>query len=359
MKRMLGIASLALLASCASMPGSEEEAARRSATMVPTGPWPAGDERGMANTIGAGTYMRCAWHLSQPGAKSYELSQVRSPTMPLSPFAGPYTIRHNPSNVIPGTHHGFNADYVAGDPGQQGTQMDALGHFGALPGPWDGKSASPERGLVYYGGLRQADVKPTPDSPLLKLGMEKVPPIVTTGVLLDAKRFIGNGQPLKPGQVINSVQIQGMLKAQGLEARGVLPGDVVYVYTGWSDGWQDPDAAKQYYTKAPGLSIDAARWLGERKVVVSPPDTPVVGAVNEGQLMGKSGPPDGVLAGHPFSMHHHMLTQMGIHLIENARLAELANDRVYTACTMILPLREKGMAGSPVRPVAIGVPAGR
>jgi kynurenine formamidase len=56
-------------------------------------------------------------------------------------------------------------------------------------------------------------------------------------------------------------------------------------------------------------------------------------------------------------MHHHMLTQMGVHLIENARLAEMANDRVYTACTMILPLREKGAAGSPVRPVAIGVPA--
>jgi kynurenine formamidase len=35
----------------------------------------------------------------------------------------------------------------------------------------------------------------------------------------------------------------------------------------------------------------------------------------------------------------------------------MANDRVYTACTMILPLREKGAAGSPVRPVAIGVPA--
>ena len=54
------------------------------------------------------------------------------------------------------------------------------------------------------------------------------------------------------------------------------------------------------------------------------------------------------------AVHHHMLTQMGVHLSENARLAEMANDRVYTACTMILPLREKGAAGSPVRPVAIG-----
>jgi kynurenine formamidase len=356
MKRVIGIASLALLASCASMPGSEQEVVARSASMVPTGPWPTGDERGMANTIGAGTYMRCAWHLAQPGVKTYELSQVRSPSMPLSPFAGPYSVRYNPTTVIPGTHHGFNTEQVSGDPAQQGTQIDALGHFGALPGTWDGKSPNPERSLVYYGGYRQADVKPTPDSPLLRLGMEKAPPIVTTGVLLDAKRHVGNGQTLRPGQVINSRQIEAMLKAQGLDGRGILPGDVVYIYTGWSDGWQDPDVAKEYYTKAPGLSFDAAKYLGDRKVVVVALDTPFVDAVNEGQLQGKAGPPDGILAGHPFSMHHHMLTQMGVHLIENARLAEMANDRVYTACTMILPLRERGGAGSPVRPVAIGAP---
>jgi kynurenine formamidase len=55
-----------------------------------------------------------------------------------------------------------------------------------------------------------------------------------------------------------------------------------------------------------------------------------------------------------FSAHNHMLTQGGIHLIENAKLDELANDRVWLACTMILPLREKGAAGSAVRPVANG-----
>jgi hypothetical protein len=29
---------------------------------------------------------------------------------------------------------------------------------------------------------------------------------------------------------------------------------------------------------------------------------------------------------------------------------------VWTSCTMILAIREKGAAGSPLRPVAIGVP---
>jgi kynurenine formamidase len=59
----------------------------------------------------------------------------------------------------------------------------------------------------------------------------------------------------------------------------------------------------------------------------------------------------------PFAVHHHMLSQAGIHLIENAKLDELAADRVWTSCTLVLPLLEKGAVGSAVRPVAIGVPA--
>jgi hypothetical protein len=51
-----------------------------------------------------------------------------------------------------------------------------------------------------------------------------------------------------------------------------------------------------------------------------------------------------------------MLAQAGIHLIENAKLDDMATDRTWTACTIILPLREQGAAGSAIRPVAIGAP---
>jgi kynurenine formamidase len=276
--------------------------------------------------------------------------------MPLSPFSGPYVYKHNPTTVLPGTQHAFNMDNVTGDIAQQGTQIDALGHFAALPQPWDGKAESPANQGVYYGGYKQAEVKPTPDSPLLKLGMEKAPPIITSAVLLDAKTALGKGEPMKPGQLVTAKDIQVMLKSQGLAKRGLQPGDVLYVYTGWGDFWRDPDTEKFYYTKAPGLSYDAARYLSERRIVVIALDTPFVDPVNEGQLQGKSGPASGTPPGLPFAIHHHMLTQAGIHHIENANLGELAKDKVWTSCTMILPLREKGAAGSPVRPVAIGVP---
>lgn len=348
--------AFALAASFHPAAAQPSDVVKRSKAIVPTGPWPAGDERGMGNTLGPGTWMRCAHFLSQPKAKAYEASHVRSNTMPLSPFAGPYAVKPNPMSAIPGTNHAFNSEVTTGDPGQQGTQIDALGHFAAFPQPWDGQGAPPVDQAAYYGGFRQADVKPTPDSPLLKLGVDKIPPIVTSGVLLDAKAYVGKGQPMKPGQLVTAKDIEGMLKAQGIAGRGILPGDVVYVYTGWSDFWQDPDNEKFYYTKAPGLSYDAAKYLGDRRIVVIALDTPFVDPVNEGQLQGKAAPAEGTPKGLPFAVHHHMLTQMGIHHIENARLGEMARDKVWTSCTMILPLLEKGGAGSPVRPVAIGVP---
>jgi len=57
-----------------------------------------------------------------------------------------------------------------------------------------------------------------------------------------------------------------------------------------------------------------------------------------------------------FPIHHYFLTQAGIYLLESIKLDELARDRVSTSCTIVLPLREKGASGSPIRPVAIGAP---
>ena len=223
-------------------------------------PWPAGDELGMANTLGPATWQRCAPHLANPNAKAYELSYVRSNTMPQSPFAVPLKENAKPTVGIQGTRHAFNTDEVAsGDPGQQGTQMDAIGHFAVLPEPWDGKPPFPSDRATYYGGYKQSDVKPTPDAPLQKLGIDKVPPIVTTGVLLDAKTYLGKGKPLEPGAIVTAADIEGMLKAQGLAARGLQPGDVLYIYTGWGDFWKDPDTEKFYYTKGPGLAYDASQ----------------------------------------------------------------------------------------------------
>jgi kynurenine formamidase len=183
-----------------------------------------------------------------------------------------------------------------------------------------------------------------------------VPPIITSAVLLDAKALVGKGQPMKAGEVVTVKHLEEMLKAQNLTHRGILPGDVLYIHTGWGDYWRDPDTEKSYYSKAPGLSYEAARYLTDKRIVAIGLDTPFIDAVPEGMLQGKAAPAEGTPPALPFAIHHHMLTQAGIHHIENAKLDEMARDKVWLSCTMVLPLLDKGAAGSAIRPVAIGAP---
>jgi len=348
---------LAAGAPAAADADDQRAAVEKSRGMTPMPPWPAGDERGMANTLGRGTWLRCAPHLADPDARVYEISHVRTLTMPMSPFGAPLEYSYHPTVGIPFTRHAFNGETVSGEIAAQATQMDAIGHFGVLGEPWDGEGDFPAAAVEYYGGYSQADVKPSADSRLLKLGIENVPPIVTSAVLLDARAHVGGGEALAPGQLVTAADIEAMLEAQGLAWRGLLPGDVLYVYTGWEDHWQDPDTEKVYYTKGPGLAYDAVQYLEDKAVVLVALDNPFTDPVNEGQLVGKAGPPEGTPPGLPFAVHHHNLVEAGIHNIQNARLAEMARDEVWTSCTMILPLRIQGGAGSPVRPVAIGAPA--
>ncbi|MFO1319253.1 MAG: cyclase family protein [Burkholderiales bacterium] len=354
----LALAVAAVLAAPMAAAVESDPILARAAKRTPTPPWGAGDELGMGNTQGPGTWVRCAWHLSLPRAKSYELSYIRSNTMPKSPFSGPYIQTFKPTGGIPFSAHAFNGEQLeaGAEPGSQGTQIDALGHFAFLPEPWKMTPPFPSDTARYYGGFTQADVKPTPDSPLMKLGMEKAVPIITSAILLDAKAHVGKGQPMQAGQTVTAQHIREMLEAQGLAGRGILPGDVVYIRTGWGDYWQDPDTDKFYYTKAPGLSYDAAQYLGSKNVVAVGLDTPFVDPVPEGMMQGKAPPAEGTPPGLPFAVHHYLITQMGIHHIEHANLAAIADDKVWTSCTMVLALREKGASGSGVRPVAIGVP---
>ncbi len=332
-----------------------------AAKRVPAPPWGAGDERGMANALGAVTTQRCAWHMAQPRARIYEASHLRSNSMPKSPFAGPGGTQYKPTGGVPFSAHAFNSESMeaGAEPGQQGTQIDALGHFARIKNPWNPKDPFPADDAVYYSGYTQKDVKPTQDSPLLKLGIDKIPPLLTTAVLLDARSFVGQGQPMTDGQLVTAAHIDGMLKAQGLAKRGILPGDMVWVYTGWGERWRDPDDGNGYYAMAPGLSVDAARLLGARRIVAIGLDTPFIDPVANGMLQGKAPPAPGTPEGLPFAIHHHMLTEFGIHHLENMNLGEMVRDQVWTSCAMVLPPRDKGAAGAVIRPVAVGVPGRR
>ncbi|MEZ5660202.1 MAG: hypothetical protein R3E83_17170 [Burkholderiaceae bacterium] len=107
---------------------------------------------------------------------------------------------------------------------------------------------------------------------------------------------------------------------------------------------------------APGLSVDAAQYLGEQAVLAVGLDTPFIDPVGNGMLQGKAPPAEGTPPGPPFAIHHHLLTQVGIYHLENLKLAQMAGDKVWLSCAMVLPTLDQGAAGAPVRPVAVGKP---
>ena len=313
-------------------------------------------ERGMTNLLGAETYMRCSKHLQNPMAKTYELSYLRTKTMPLSPFAGNYEPKFLPISSMPNTLQIFTMDVLNQDvnDGNQGTQMDALGHFGHLETPWDGESKLDISDARFFNGFKGEEVKPSNNSPLLKLGIETVPPIITSAIMIDVKKYAFGGKSMGAGEFITVEDFKKSVIQSSINSRGILPGDVVLIYTGWSENYQDPDITKLYYSMAPGISYNLAKYLASKQVVAVGLDTPFVDALSDPN--NPIAPPKGTPNNMAFPVHHYFLTQAGIHTLENFNLKKMAEDSVELSCVMILPLMVKGSSASSIRPVAIGSP---
>ena len=313
-------------------------------------------ERGMTNLLGVDTNLRCSQQMSNPKAKTYELSYKRTASMPLSPFAGEYKPKFLPEIPWAGSRQVFTMDVLNENvnDGNQGTQMDALGHFGYTDEVWNGDGEADLSSLKYFGELIGKEVKPTPGSPLKKLGIESVPPIITTAVFLDVRKHIFNGKAMKAGEYVTVQHIKDTIKKSNVKDRGILPGDVVLINTGWSDNYQDPDDLGIYYTKAPGVSYNLVKYLSDKQVVGVGLDTWGVDTFAEDDEYGpeRSQNPEGIAN----PAHHYFLTQSGVHTLENFNLKDLAKDSVDLSCVIILPLMTQGSSASPLRPVAIGVP---
>jgi kynurenine formamidase len=300
---------------------------------------------GNGDTQGYETIARAAAEMAREDKvrPSYELSHEYSDRMPLSPFAEPISLTYRPTHFIEA--HAGNSETISGQFGSQGTKIDALGHFGYVE---DGE-------VRYFGGLTQREVKPSDDSPLLRLGTDQIPPIMTSAVLLDAKRL--RGRSLVAGEQVTAADLGAMLAAQRL--RGLLAGDALLIHTGWGEKWSadNPEPARtEYYGAGPGLSRDAAEYLAAERVVCIGMDVPFLDAVATGYLRGTGGPPADAPADLPFVIHHENLTRAGIYQVHNMHLGELAADEVYLSAVFILPPRIRGGSNSPVRPVAIGAP---
>jgi kynurenine formamidase len=328
------------------------------------------DDRGNTATQGPATWMRAAQymmpkpkyvngHLTLVPPVKVEVSHLMDPAAPQSPFATPWsltphpTLFFGPNGVTPDARqaifgHAANGEDVCGDLGQQGTQMDALGHFGFINQPGETPT--------YFGGLTQSEV--VGPTGLKRLGIDKAEPIITSVVMLDAATYLNNGNALAPGYAITPGDIEHILSAQRLAHRGIKEGDVVFIHTGYGAAWANSPST--YYTQGPGLSHDAAVFLAAKKVVLVGLDNPFTdAAVNEpdvGPFPPMPSWENGDNPWLPFGVHHHNLTQAGVHQIQNLQLTDLAQKKIHLGAVFILPIRFNGGSGSPIRPVVIGHP---
>jgi len=200
-----------------------------------------------------------------------------------------------------------------------GTQIDGLGHIGI--------------GDRYYNGLKWGEFAAMDG--LKKLGADKIPPMVTRGVLLDMAAYLGV-DVVKEGTAFNKAEIDGAAAKQGVTIR---QGDVVIFHTGWlSLIDKDP---KRYSAAEPGLGREGARYLVSKGVVAVGADTWGLDVIPFEKDAGI------------FEVHQILLTMSGTYILENVNTAELAKDKAYEFLFVLGQNKYQGSVQGMINPVAI------
>lgn len=200
-----------------------------------------------------------------------------------------------------------------------GSQIDGLGHMGV--------------NHVYYNGNKASDFV-TPKG-LSKLSIDKLPPIVTRGVLLDMAALLGH-DILPAGTAINSAEIKA---AAAAAAVSIESGDVVLLHTGWLNVmYSDP---AEFMAGQPGLGVDGAKYLAGLGVVA-------VGADNWALEVLPA-----EIAGQAFPVHPELLAKNGVYILENMDTRALAADGVSEFLFVLGQPRFVGAVQAVINPVAI------
>jgi kynurenine formamidase len=203
-----------------------------------------------------------------------------------------------------------------------GSQIDGLGHIGV--------------DHIYYNGNNGSDF--VMGDGMTKLGIEKVPPMVTRGVLLDMAKFYGK-EMLDEGTAYTREDIMAAAEQQGVEIR---EGDVVLFHSGWLDLLKEEtrDAAR-YGSVEPGLGKTGAEYLAEIGVVAVGADTWGLEAVPFEEGVGV------------FEVHQILLAHNGIYILENMVTEEMVADGVTEFMFVLGQAKVKGAVQMIINPVAI------
>ncbi len=168
-----------------------------------------------------------------------------------------------------------------------------------------------------------------------KCGVDKLPPIVTRGVLLDVAK--ARGGPLADGDSIGQAELAAVAKTAAITLQ---KGDAVLIRTGWLESQTSKAPRTVDFNAEPGIDVEAALWLATSGVALVGADNFAIEAMPF---------PEGTI----FPVHQRLIRDYGISLLEGAVLADLAATGVteFLFAAAALPL--VGGTGSPITPMAI------
>ena len=282
--------------------------------------WGADDEIGSANLVTTESVL-AASRLVKTG-KSYSLGITIDNTTPAFSPRGLSLQVVQPmqqEGARPNAGMTYNDDVFQGWFGI-GSQLDGLGHLG-----FDG---------MYYNCNHAREFAHIGD--LTKLGIEKVPPLIARGIVLDMAGHAGK-EYLEAGETFGIADIEAVAKRQGTDIRA---GDVVLFHTGWTEAKlkSDPQA---WVSGEPGIAEEVAQYLADRDVIAVGADTwglDVVPAENPAR---------------PFHGHVVLLKENGIYILETMNTGPLVRDEAFEFMFVLGQAKVRGAVQMFINPVAI------
>jgi kynurenine formamidase len=232
----------------------------------------------------------------------------------------------------PGTR-GENEEIVITELGQVGTQLDAFAHQ-----IYGGKyyNCHTDHEMSFGDGGATNDLAAGARQGFAHLGVEKIPDIMTRGVLIDVAGLKGVDM-LQGGYVITADDLQQALAKEKLKLE---PGDAVMIHTGWGKLYTVRDKEK-YLKSSPGIGIEAGEWLIKQNPMLVGTDTCCVEVrPYPEQKMN-------------LPIHAMFLIAYGVYLVENLNLEQLSAGRAYETAYIMTPLKIEGGTGSTIDPIAV------
>ena len=270
-------------------------------TIVPASPWGPNDQTGATNRVTPAVTKAAAAEIQE--GKVVVMSYPLADGIPLFGTRFTKTILSS-FTLAPGAALGENQLTYMEDTwlsqSHVGTHLDGLGHIG--------------RKDCYYNQTPMG--KFITQNSMTKLGLEHLKSFATRGVLVDmvkvyqqAGKLKTNAACKKPcldkGTVITKADLEAGLKMYNVTLREA---DILIIHTGWGNLFEQyPGQNALYNSGEPGLGKEAANWLVSQKIVAVGNDTWGV------EVIPGENPKEA------FIVHNILLTDAGIHIMENVR----------------------------------------